>query len=306
MQNNSEGVVSNIQRFAIQDGPGIRTTIFFKGCPLHCPWCSNPETMRLQPQIIVRDVKCIKCGRCVETCPQNAITIKDDIRIFDWGKCDSCLKCADTCPPRAIECVGEYMTVDKVLDIVGRDSGYYRHSNGGVTLSGGEPLVQWRFTLEVLRTAKQRGFHTALDTTGYAEWEVLNEVMEYTDLVLYDVKHMDSEIHKEATGVSNERILENLQRAVARPKARIWVRNPLIPDFNDHEKDLEELCRFVLSLGPGVEKVSLLPYHKYGEMKYAATGRIYTYTETALYSDERIQEFKQFVECHGIKVDIGK
>jgi len=306
-ENSVEGIIFNIQRFAIQDGPGIRTTVFFKGCPLHCPWCSNPESLKQEPEIIVRDVRCIKCGHCIEVCSQQAITVREGERILDWEKCDRCLKCVEVCPSHSIERMGEIMTVNSILDIVKRDAGFYRHSNGGMTLSGGEPLLQWQFALEVLRDAKGMGFHTALDTTAYASWEVLDEVMNFTDLLLCDVKHMNSERHQETTGVPVQRILENLQKVAARPKSKIWVRHPLIPNFNDSEEDLEELCKFVRTLGPAVEKLSLLPYHKFGETKYTATGRTYPWAEASLLSDERVEELKQMAEglCD-IKVDAGK
>ncbi|MEE9400999.1 MAG: glycyl-radical enzyme activating protein, partial [Dehalococcoidia bacterium] len=206
----SRGVVFNIQRFSIHDGPGIRTTIFLKGCSLHCEWCSNPESIRLSPEIIARDIKCIRCGKCVDACSQQANTVIENTRIIHWEKCNYCMKCAEVCPSGAIESVGRHMTVVEVLDIVGRDASYYRRTGGGMTISGGEPLLQWQFALKLLQEAKKRGFHTTLDTSGYADWEVLDKLLNHTDLVLYDVKHMDSAIHREATGVPNERILDNL------------------------------------------------------------------------------------------------
>jgi pyruvate formate lyase activating enzyme len=304
--NENKGVVFNIQRFSIHDGPGIRTTVFLKGCPLRCGWCSNPESISLLPEIITRDVKCIKCGKCVEACPKKAIVVLDDTRTVDWEKCDQCMKCVEVCPSKSIEPAGKYISVKEVLDTVERDASYYRRTNGGMTVSGGEPLVQWPFTLKLLQEAKKRGFHTVLDTTGYADWKVLDEIRNYTDIVLYDVKHLDSAKHQEATGVSNERIIENLQKMVDNPKTKIWIRHPVIPRFNDIDEDIEELCRFVLALGPSVEKVSLLPYHKFGELKYTATGRKYPWDGAPLISDERMAEFKEHIESHGLKVDMGR
>ena len=308
MSDNSEekGVVFNIQRFAIQDGPGIRTTVFFKGCPLHCNWCSNPESVKLHPEIITRDVKCIRCGKCIEACPQKAISVVEDVRVIDWAKCDYCLKCAEVCPSKSIEAVGEYKTVAEVMDTVMRDANYYRRTGGGMTLSGGEPLLQWQFALALLREGKEQGLHTALDTTGHADWEVLDKVMEFTDLVLYDLKHMDSAKHQEGTGVPNERILENLKKAANRPGAHIWVRIPLVPTFNDTEAEFGEMCKFALSLGDAMEKVSILPYHKYAETKYTAIGREYPYKGIDLLTDERVEELRQLVESNGLKVDVGK
>jgi len=302
----SKGVVFNIQRFSLHDGPGIRTTVFLKGCPLQCKWCSNPESIRLYPEIITRDIKCIRCGKCIEACPQQAITIVENTRTIEWVKCNYCMKCAEVCPSGAIGRVGEYMTVAEVVDTVGRDTSFYRRTNGGMTLSGGEPLVQWQFALELLQEAKRRGLHTALDTAGYADWEALDEVLNYTDLVLYDIKHMDSAKHQEATKVPNERILDNLQRTVANPKTKVWIRYPIIPQFNDSEEELEELCKLILTLGPSVEKVSLLPYHKFGESKYAAMGKAYPWEGLPLVGEKRVEKFKKLVESHGLKVDVGR
>ena len=308
LENNAEdrGVVFNIQRFSIHDGTGIRTTIFLKGCPLRCGWCSNPESMRLSPEIITRDIKCIRCSKCVEACPQQAITTVDNTRIIHWEKCNYCMKCAEVCPSGAIEAVGRYMSVAEVLDTVGRDAGYYRRTGGGMTLSGGEPLVQWQYALKLLQEAKKRGFHTTLDTCGYANWEVLDEVLNYTDLVLYDVKHLDSERHQEATGVPNEQILDNLRKTVGKAATMVWVRYPVIPQFNDTDKEIEELCRFVLAEVPSVEKLSLLPYHKFAETKYSAIGREYPYKGIPLHTEERIEDFKKIAESHSLTVDVGR
>ncbi len=302
----SRGVVFNIQRFSIHDGPGIRTTIFLKGCSLHCEWCSNPESIRLSPEIIARDIKCIRCGKCVDACSQQAITVIENTRIIHWEKCNYCMKCAEVCPSGAIESVGRHMTVVEVLDIVGRDASYYRRTRGGMTISGGEPLLQWQFALKLLQEAKKRGFHTTLDTSGYADWEVLDKLLNHTDLVLYDVKHMDSAIHREATGVPNEQILDNLRKMVGKAGSKVWVRHPVIPQFNDSEEDVEALCKLILTLRPPVEKISLLPYHKFGEMKYAAKGKVYPWTGIPTISDEEIGKLKKLVESHGVKVDVGR
>ena len=300
------GVVFNIQRFSIHDGPGIRTTVFLKGCSLRCGWCCNPESLRRSPEIITRNVKCIGCGKCVEACPQEAISIAEDTRVIDWEKCEHLMKCAEVCPSGAIKAAGKYMTVAEVMDTVERDASYYSRTGGGMTVSGGEPLVQWQFALRLLREAKRAGLHTALDTTGHGDWEVLDEMLNFADLVLYDVKHPNSAKHREGTGVSNERILENLRKTAARPGAKVWVRHPLIPRFNDSEEDLKELCKLVLTLKPSVEKISLLPYHKFGEPKYAATGREYPWKSISTITDEQIAEFKELVESHGIEAHVGR
>jgi len=309
MQDNiaeASGVVFNIQRFSIHDGPGIRTTVFLKGCPLCCGWCSNPESIRLSPEIITRDIKCIRCGKCVKVCPQQAVIVANNTRIIQWEKCNYCMKCADVCPSGAIKAVGKRMNVAEVMDVVARDASYYRRTGGGMTLSGGDPLVQWQFALKLLQEAKKRGFHTTLDTSGCADWEVLDKVLNYTDLVLYDVKHLDSAKHQEATGVPTERILDNLRKTLEKAGTKVWLRHPVIPHFNDLEEEMEELCKFILTLNPSVEKVSLLPYHKFGELKYAATGKAYPWKDIPMISDEQIQKFKKLIESHGIKVDVGR
>ena len=309
MQDNiaeASGVVFNIQRFSIHDGPGIRTTVFLKGCPLSCGWCSNPESIRLSPEIITRDIKCIRCGKCVVVCPQQTIIVVDNTRTIQWEKCNYCMKCADVCPSGAIKAVGKRMNVADVMDVVARDASYYRRTGGGMTLSGGEPLVQWQFALKLLQEAKKSGLHTTLDTSGCADWEVLDKVLNYTDLVLYDVKHLDSAKHQEATGVPNERILDNLRKTLKKARPKVWLRHPVIPHFNDSEEDLKQLCNFILTLNPSVEKMSLLPYHKFGELKYAATGKAYPWKDIPMISDEQIQKFKKLIESYGIKVDVGR
>jgi pyruvate formate lyase activating enzyme len=302
----AKGVVFNIQRFSIHDGPGIRTTVFLKGCPLRCGWCSNPESTGVGPEIITRDAKCIRCGKCVEACPQKAITVVQNTRTIQWEKCNSCMKCAEVCPSGAIERAGEYLTVAQVMDTVARDTGFYGRTGGGMTLSGGEPLMQWQFALQLLQAAKGRGLHTALDTTGYADWQILDEVLDFTDLVLYDFKHFDSARHQDATGVPNERILDNLRKTLVKPGLKVWVRHAVIPQFSDSEDELEKLCKLVLALTPPVEKISLLPYHKFGEVKYAATGKVYPWKGIPIVTEERMGKLKKVVESHGIKVDVGR
>jgi len=302
----AKGVVFNIQRFSIHDGPGIRTTVFLKGCPLRCGWCSNPESTRVGPEIITRDAKCIRCGKCVEACSQKAITVVQNTRTIQWEKCNSCMKCAEVCPSGAIERAGEYLTVAQVMDTVARDTGFYGRTGGGMTLSGGEPLMQWQFALQLLQAAKGRGLHTALDTTGYADWQILDEILDFTDLVLYDVKHFDSARHQYATGVPNERILDNLRKTLVKPGLKVWVRHAVIPQFSDSEDELEKLCKLVLALTPPVEKISLLPYHKFGEVKYAAMGKVYPWKGIPIVTEERMGKLKKVVESHGIKVDVGR
>jgi len=301
-----KGVVFNIQRFSINDGPGIRSTVFLKGCPLCCPWCQNPESIRLLPEIFTRNIKCIRCGKCADICPNGAISMTKDSRNINWDMCNYCLKCVEVCPSKSIELVGEYKTVDEVIEEVMKDSGYYRRTGGGITISGGEPLVQWKFTTALLQKAKQKGVHTAIDTTGYFNWDIMDKVLDYTKLVLYDVKHMDSAKHKKATGVPNEQILENLRKTVKKPGLKVWIRYPLIPSFNDSEEVLDELCAFAAELGPAVEKISLLPFHKFGELKYTAGGRVYAYKDFSVLSDAKVEKLGELIKSNGLHVEIGK
>jgi len=300
----NEGIVFNLQRWSIHDGPGIRTTVFVKGCPLRCKWCSNPESMKLYPEIMVRDLKCIGCGKCVAVCPQQAISLADNKRMIDWARCDHCLKCVDVCPPRSIVTSGEKKTVEEVISVVMKDLNFYRRSKGGMTVSGGEALFQWRFVLNLLKAARKKGIHTALDTTGYGEWEILEQLLEYTSLLLYDVKHLDSEKHKEGTGVPNELILENLGKAVK--KSTVWIRRLIIPDYNDSDEDIIKLAKFVSTLNPQPVKISLLPFHKFAGSKYISMGKSYAYSDVAPIPEQRVVELKQLIESFGVKVDIGK
>jgi len=296
-----KGLIFNIQRFSIHDGPGIRTTVFMKGCPLQCQWCSNPESQQASPEILTLDRNCIKCGKCVEACPQDAITMTESGRSIDRNKCDRCLECALVCPAEAIQIVGKYMRIDEVISEVVKDRIFYQNSGGGVTVSGGEPLLQWEFVRELLRKCKARNLHTVLDTSGYAPWKVIEEVLRYTDLVLYDVKLLDSARHQAATGVTNEIILANAAK-VARSK-RTWLRYAVIPGFNDSESCTREIAAFASSLP--FEKVSLLPYHAMATQKYERLGREYTCEGISPPTSEHLKQIAQIFESSGVNITIG-
>jgi len=286
----------------LQDGPGFRTTVFMKGCPLQCQWCQNPESWQPYPELISHDSKCKLLGRCAEVCPAGAITLnQQEGRKIDRDKCDLCFKCVDACPTKALSKVGEYMTVEEVLAEIERDELFYQRSGGGVTISGGEPLLQWQFVSSLLKVCKQRHLHTALDTCGYARWPILEKVLENVDLVLYDVKHMNPGLHIEATGKSNRLILNNLRKIPSRIK--IWLRLPLIPGFNDSEDNLTKLCRLGQEIG--VEKVSILPYHKLAEEKYRQLGRQYTMSHVEPPGKKHLQQIKKLIESLGLQVTIG-
>lgn len=293
---NQTGTVFNIQKFSIHDGPGIRTTVFMKGCPLKCKWCSNPESINPDPEIMACDRKCMHCGKCKEVCPEDAIIAIEGTERIDFSKCNYCMECVKVCHSKALEPTGRYMSVNEVLEEVAKDSIFYRNSGGGVTLSGGEPLFQSRFTGDLLKRCKEKGFHIALDTTGYAPWKVMDDVLQYVDLILYDIKHMDDRSHIEGTGVSNTKILENLEKTASRVKT--WIRFPVIPGFNDSPKNVEEVAFLASTLG--VEKVSLLPYHEWGKHKYESLGKSYLFPFHGEISEERLEEIKTVFKEKGV------
>jgi pyruvate formate lyase activating enzyme len=297
-----KGVVFNIQRYSVHDGPGIRTTVFLKGCPLRCSWCSNPESQEALPQIMARDAKCKLCRKCALVCPVNAIRYADNQRIIDWEKCNQCLECAYACPYQAITVSGKYMTVEEVASIVAEDRIFYQNSGGGVTVSGGEPLAQGEFTLRLLRVCKEKGIETALDTCGQVSGDVLERVLPYVDLILYDIKHMDAEQHLRETGVGIEQIQANVLR-LAREKIRIWLRVPLISGYNDLDENFAKLAKLGKQIG--AEKISLLLYHEWGAGKYPQVGRQYTY-QAQVPSPERLDGLTAIIQDQGLTVTIGE
>lgn len=297
------GLIFNIQKYSIHDGPGIRTTVFLKGCPLRCGWCSNPESMQHGRELLVRRARCTGCGRCVDVCSPRAIELAEDAIRIDRSRCDLCLKCANVCYAEAIEVSGRTVGVGDVVDECEKDEIFYRNSGGGVTLSGGEPLFQAAFTREILRECKARSLHTALDTSGHAPREVLERALPYTDLILFDIKHLDPGQHHAATGVDNNLILENLRMIARAGTTRLWIRLPVIPGFNDGEAYMEAVAA-VLKDVPA-EKISLLGYHEWGKPKYEALGRAYPLDGATPPSDERLQALAGLLAAAGLPVTVG-
>lgn len=266
--------VFDIERYATHDGPGIRTTVFLKGCPLRCLWCHNPEAMSPRPTLLFTAEKCIACGACVEVCRHGVHRFVDEVHVLDRARCETCGDCAGECFSGALELAGREMTPDEALIEVLRDRTIYERSGGGMTVSGGEPLSHYPWTLELVRSAKREGLHVAVDTSGYCPWPYLEGLAPHTDLFLYDLKQMNSDRHKELTGVPNERILDNLQRLDSLG-IDIWIRLPLIPGLNDDSANYEALGEFIGGLR-NVRRVEILRYHRLAESKYERMGMPYS------------------------------
>jgi len=267
------GTIYNIQRFSLHDGPGIRTTVFMKGCPLRCEWCHNPESQKVRPQISLFVERCLACGRCMAVCDRHSF--EDGIHRIDHGACEGCGRCVEQCPADAMELLGREASVEEIIEEVERDSAFYSTSGGGMTVSGGEPTMQTAFAAQILAAAKAKGIHTAIETCGYAPWSAYEQLLPYTDMFLYDVKQMDSELHKEYTGVDNSRILENLSNLCMNAvDAEIVVRTPVIPGYNDQPENFRSLASFLLKL-ERLPRVEVLPYNPLAGSKYSRLGMEY-------------------------------
>lgn len=292
------GIIFNIQRFSIHDGPGIRTTMFFKGCNLRCFWCHNPEAWSMHPENQFFPEKCIACGACVETCSEGAQLLKGSERIYRRDLCTACMKCSEECFSGAIIASGkEISSQDAILELE-RDQEYYRQSGGGVTFSGGEPMLQVDFLRELLGAARQRGLHCAVDTAGNVPWGSFEEILPYTDLFLYDVKAFDPEVHRQATGVGNQRILENLGRLAGSGKD-IWIRIPVIPGINDSAEEISQIAAYLAPLD-GIRWVELLPFHTLGAEKYASLGKDYRARGLVPPSKQKMAELARLIENKGL------
>jgi pyruvate formate lyase activating enzyme len=296
-----KAIVCEIEKYATHDGPGIRSVVFFKGCPLRCLWCANPETQRKDNELYYNYNRCINCGSCLKACLRGTLSLSDKM-VIDRERCIACGSCVLACPMSALNLVGKEMTVDEVFATVEQDMVFYRESGGGITLSGGEVLLQNEFAAELLQKCRQNYIHTAIETSGFGAWEFFKNIAEYTDLVLFDIKHTDDEKHKALTGVSNKLILENLSRLASFSK-NIIIRVPLIPGINDSFENIE--ATIDLAKRNGIREIHLLPYHKLGRAKYEQLSKEYVLEEISRPQDGDISKLKELIEDAGLKCVIG-
>lgn len=294
--------IFNIEKFATHDGPGIRTTLFFKGCPLHCPWCANPESWSLKPTMMYDQRKCVKCKNCVLSCLNNAITFYDKFEI-DTSKCKQCQKCVQSCFHQAIKFVGEDMSINDIVEEVLKDKDYYDNSHGGITLSGGEPFVQFDEMFKLVQELKKHNLHIAVETTGHYELKYLKQVLPYIDLFLFDIKHINKERLKKIVGGDLNLILNNLQYLSKKCPEKVIVRVPVIPQFNYSKETLYDIIDYVKKLG--IKEINLLPYHSLGENKWEQINKDYLLKDLKMMDKSVLEEYVQYGKSQNINVKIG-
>jgi pyruvate formate lyase activating enzyme len=298
---NPKGIVLNIQHFCTHDGPGMRTTVFLKGCTFRCKWCSNPESINPKPELAYNSSRCIgkdQCGYCLKECQESALfTLESDAKVrVNWDLCTNCGACVAVCPPNALYLFGQEMSVDAVLDEVEQDSGFYRESGGGITLSGGECLLQADFAAALLSGARQRGIHTAIETAGNVPWSFMERVLQHVDLMLHDHKLTDLGRHKTWIGVDNSRSLENYKKAYETfPGTKFIARTPLIPGVNDDEEHIRSVLAFIKPY-PNVIDYELLPYMRFGESKYGFLGRVYEMQDFNPPTEESMRQLRAIID----------
>ena len=290
------GVIFNVQKFSIHDGPGIRTTVFLKGCPLRCQWCANPESQLARVQITYDQKKCLHCGKCVQICPEKALTMGENNRIHvDFNRCVGCLTCTRECPGKALTHEGEMKSVEELVNVCLQDKVFYEESGGGVTISGGEGMSQPDFTESLVKSLRKKGIHTAIETTGYVSAEVFQRLAPLFDLLLFDMKHYDPIRHQEGTGVRNERVIKNMIWA-RQSGLTVLPRIPVIPGFNDSLKDAAGLAALLNRID--FRRVQLLPFHQMGERKYELLNRDYAMKGVkALHSEDLTDYQRVFLDA---------
>lgn len=298
----AHGTVFNIQKYSLHDGPGIRTTVFLKGCPLSCWWCHNPESQQVKQEIVFWKDKCIACRDCEKVCPVGAVKFTEKGFNLDKDKCILCGKCAEVCPSEALEKIGKKMSLDEVMNEVEKDMVFYEESGGGVTFSGGEPLLQIEFLDSLLTISKEKGMHTVVDTSGHTPWENFERIKDKVDLFLYDIKHIDDEKHKKYMGISNVLILENLKKLAERGN-KIWIRIPVIPGINDDDLNIERVCEYISSLN--LRDIYLLPYHRIARDKYKRLNMKYKIPDLQQPRDEEMERIAQRFRVYGLNAKIG-
>jgi pyruvate formate lyase activating enzyme len=304
MTSDNKGIIFDIARYAIHDGPGIRTTVYMKGCPLNCLWCHNPEGIGQRPQISYLKSRCIGCYACIAACPNGAILKANDNSIrIDFSKCDAYGACAEACNSLALELVGKDMTVSELISAIERDKPFYEESGGGVTFSGGEPFLQPNFLSEVLAECRRKKIHTAVETCGFCDSEIFMLTADKVDLFLFDIKLVDSERHKKFTGVMNKRILENLTNLIEKDY-NIIVRFPLIPGINDDEENIDSLGRF-LSKMKKIPELHILPFHDLGREKALRFGGEYKMSGKKPPEKEDVEIIADALRKQNIEVRIG-
>lgn len=300
-----KGLVSRIERFSLHDGQGIRTLVVMKGCPLRCKWCSSPHTQEPRPEMLHIRGKCAGCGKCIEACPQKAISHREDLStvLTDRVRCDACGECIQACVNRARELSGRWYTAEALFGEVEKDAAFYRRSRGGVTVGGGEPTAQSNFIGEFLSLCRSHYLHTAMETTAFVSWDRLAPILSCLDLVYIDLKQMDTTKHAQWTGVSNGLILENIVRTAK--TTPLILRMPVVPGFNDDAVNIMETAKFAKQIGSKLLRLELLPYHPFGLHKYAELDRAYALESTEPLPEEQMIGLRDMARSVGIEVEIG-
>ncbi len=298
-----KGLVSNIQHFSVHDGPGIRTIVFLKGCNMKCLWCSNPEMIGKKPELMYTENVCLGCGFCIKACSNKVISKgKNDKINIDKLLCIGCALCAEACPSHALSINGVLMTVDEVLDELKKDEVFYESSSGGITVSGGEPFLQTVFLHKLLKACKDNDMHTAVETAGNYNMKDVDDILKYVDLFLYDIKIYDNDMHKVATGVSNNIIIENIKYLRENNK-EVIIRVPLIPNYSATEDNIRQIGLLAKTLNIG--KVHLLPYHEYGKEKYNKIHQVYKLMDVKILDNIQIDKFRSILQDKGLVVVIA-
>lgn len=295
-------IITDIEKFSIQDGPGIRTIPFFKGCPLRCKWCQNPETATFEPELMQNRDLCIGCGMCIKACSKNAVSAGPEGVVIDRDICDNCGDCTKTCYAKALKLSGTYMTLDEVYNKMMEDEIFYRNTGGGVTLSGGECTSQTEFAVKLLKKLKESNIHTAIETCGFCAWDKFERILEYVDLVLYDIKVPDKEKSRIYTGQSSELILENLSK-IRKKGMEVVIRFPMIPGVNDDEESIRQVAQ--IAVDNDIKKLNILPFHQFGSEKWVSIGRPYDLEDLDPLSDDDAKKALEIFLSFGIDASIG-